>query len=428
MEPVSEEDKSRITVDVLKTSIAQHDSITEDQVDVVNFDISGGSKKGDGFVCVVLAIRVQAFVKNERKEYRMIAKMFSQNDAQKQVMRKCKIMETEIEAYQLIQKLNDSRFQKGMEPLSMAHCYYTSNKEEIIIMEDLKEKGFILEPKSVEGLGIDHIKLALKRLAQLHASTYHYMESCPGGTNGFEKDNFLFRPRGFFRSDLDAGVNKMIMAMESNMIKSTIKIIDVQCSKQLADKLRAFSESREEVLARIQKDLGKLPVVVHGDAWNNNMMFRKKDGNIQEVALLDLQCMRMARPSIDVVYFLWSSTSPKSRLEHLDSLLKFYHDHFMQDLGIFGYSNSIYTFEDFQKDIQDSLPLGLVYGFMHAQVLVLNESNAGTLDFAQLNDESNMQDMGKKMEENAIALAKSNPDYVKRLVSLAQEAESMNLI
>ena len=83
--------------------------------------------------------------------------------------------------------------------------------------------------------------------------------------------------------------------------------------------------------------------------------------------MLDFQLCRRARPAIDLVYCLGSSTSPETREEHLEELLQFYHDKLTEILDKYGYKDC-YSLSDFKKDFHDCYIFGFVLGTSHAQV------------------------------------------------------------
>ena len=84
--------------------------------------------------------------------------------------------------------------------------------------------------------------------------------------------------------------------------------------------------------------------------------------------LIDMQIMRVANPSVDLVYLLYSSSNNDSRKHHLKEWLKVYHDSLLQDLKSFGYSESVYPFEELEKDIDQACLFGIFFGQMHCQV------------------------------------------------------------
>ena len=68
------------------------------------------------------------------------------------------------------------------------------------------------------------------------------------------------------------------------------------------------------------------------------------------------------------VYFLGSSTSPETRKEHLSDMLEHYHGRLILHLSKLGYSESLYTFESFKKDVDECYAFGYITGTFLAQV------------------------------------------------------------
>ena len=84
--------------------------------------------------------------------------------------------------------------------------------------------------------------------------------------------------------------------------------------------------------------------------------------------LIDMQIMRVANPSVDLVYLLYSSSNNEARKDHLNKWLKVYHDTLIEDLQALGYPESVYPFEELKKDIDHACLFGIILGLMHCQV------------------------------------------------------------
>ena len=57
----------------------------------------------------------------------------------------------EVQAYTyIIPKLQEIRTQKSLKPLAFAKCFYSSAKDELLILENLKAKNFVVLPKKPE--------------------------------------------------------------------------------------------------------------------------------------------------------------------------------------------------------------------------------------------------------------------------------------
>ena len=75
-------------------------------------------------------------------------------------------------------------------------------------------------------------------------------------------------------------------------------------------------------------DSGTLTCLLHGDSWNNNLLFRYESmtaNEPQDMLLIDWQIARLGHPCHDLGYFLFSSTSSAFRRQHLITLLEEYY-------------------------------------------------------------------------------------------------------
>ncbi|ROT72733.1 hypothetical protein C7M84_008848 [Penaeus vannamei] len=93
-----------------------------------------------------------------------------------------------------------------------------------------------------------------------------------------------------------------------------------------------WAESTKSKLREIfekQMEPCKHQVICHGDAWNNNLLFKyDEDGVPVEVMLVDLQLCRRESFAVDLNYFLYTSLTGDVRKPNLDALLETYRGHF----------------------------------------------------------------------------------------------------
>ena len=85
--------------------------------------------------------------------------------------------------------------------------------------------------------------------------------------------------------------------------------------------------------------------------------------------LIDLQIMRVTNPSVDLVYLIYSSSNNDARKDNMTSWLRVYHNTLMEDLKAFGYPESIYPFDELEKDVDHARLFGVIMGLMHCQVI-----------------------------------------------------------
>ena len=105
---------------------------------------------------------------------------------------------------------------------------------------------------------------------------------------------------------------------------------------------------------------GPLACILHGDFWNNNMLFKYDDGcrdnpsnrkpRPVSVKMVDFQISRIGSPISDVLYFLYSSTTAELRKSHMKEWLQLYYDVLTADLKLLDVPIPGCTFESFMKD------------------------------------------------------------------------------
>ncbi|CAG7829904.1 unnamed protein product, partial [Allacma fusca] len=91
------------------------------------------------------------------------------------------------------------------------------------------------------------------------------------------------------------------------------------------------------------------PVLIHGDIWLNNALFKyDPEGNPTEVKFIDFQLTRRGNILEDLKYFFFTSTTPAFRKAHLYQSLDVYYNAFVGTLA----------------DIKCPVPIGLSRGFL----------------------------------------------------------------
>jgi Ecdysteroid kinase-like family len=76
----------------------------------------------------------------------------------------------------------------------------------------------------------------------------------------------------------------------------------------------------------------KWKVLCHGDLWINNLMFHYHNSKVKHVKFVDLQTIRYANLSCDILMFLYSSTEGDLRHQHMDRLLQIYQESLIDNL------------------------------------------------------------------------------------------------
>jgi hypothetical protein len=196
--------------------------------------------------------------------------------------------------------------------------------------------------------------------------------------------------------------------------------------------MKKFGETVTQTMDEVSRPKpDQFCAILHGDCWNNNFMFLyDKAGKLETMKMVDYQLMRYGCIVHDLVYFLYSSTSPEMRKEHLRELQEYYHSHLVLYLTKLGYSESVYSFESFKKDFDDCYAFGYITGTFIAQI-ILSEKAAESGGAMDMDDCQTEEEMNKKMETYDKLLldeASGNVPLQERLVGLAEEAIERGLM
>ncbi|VDM41562.1 unnamed protein product [Toxocara canis] len=80
-----------------------------------------------------------------------------------------------------------------------------------------------------------------------------------------------------------------------------------------------------EIIGRLHKEMGMKPVLVHGDLWSGNVIWRKNGQRNKLVAIVDWQLVHPGTPCEDIARMMSSSLSAKDRRQQLDAILERYY-------------------------------------------------------------------------------------------------------
>ncbi|XP_055856519.1 uncharacterized protein LOC129919604 [Episyrphus balteatus] len=267
---------------------------------------------------------------------------------------------------------------------------------EYVLLEDISPKGF-KNVKRQDGLDTDHTKSVLKILAQLHAvSAVRFKQK------GDYENSLMVSPFGEeSRESLEAMMKPLLKILLKCFSKHKTGI------KYLAKLKPIFDKTTEKYIEVGKLNLDDFNVIVHGDLWTNNIMFRHNDeGKREETILIDYQMSRFATPVVDLFYFLLSSPSLDIKVECFDEFIQYYHDNLVENLKLLNYPKKIPTLKQLRMDLMkySFWSIATATGILAAVLLDPNE-NASMNNFFDENQE------GIDFQTQLY----SNPRYVKHL-------------
>lgn len=202
-------------------------------------------------------------------------------------------------------------------------CYRTIDVDlnECLFFEDLSVRGFTIINRRTEDVTADHVYLVMKTLGKFHAISFALKDQQP------EKFNELASMLSeiFVRRE-DDHLREFFNKQSEFVFKSVSGEEDAEL---LAKAKKMYERDVIDVAADCidLKLIGSATVITHGDAWQNNIMFRYDNGGKPiEISFLDWQTTRHASPIMDLVYFMFCCTTKKLRDVHYDDFLKVYHE------------------------------------------------------------------------------------------------------
>lgn len=242
---------------------------------VINYD--RGSNFGDGFVAEIVRAKITGnqLVKGvqEESELVVILKLPPENKARREQMG-MNVFEREVTVYnEILPMFQKFQLEKGLKPgqgfISFPKCYYASydkgKDEAVIIMEDIRKKGFKMLNK-YKTIDYPHATAVLETVAQFHGLSLAMKDQCPGIFDKF---------KGLKDTMSDAMLNDMMKSLTATSVEKAIGALEPH-EENIKQKLRAFSENITEIIASSTNGESSEPytVINHGDCWINNIMFK----------------------------------------------------------------------------------------------------------------------------------------------------------
>ena len=357
------------TAEILQEAVANLHEVTRDSVKILSQESKTGTLDGENFTSVMKIFNIISEIDGEKFTDSLMAKMGSKDSPLTVCWEEMEIFPREAQFYSkllpALQKLQPNH------RLPFPAAPYSNETIPILMMENLKEKGFKLcEAKN--GWTFDQMKLTLLELARFHATGYHLIKSYPGGVEAFKKDfdqiaDYGLTPMWPFKSE---EMNKQSRAMTMGSVNGGIDLIHKYLGDEdISARIRAHDIEKAAVVCKAPS--GEFDVIVRSDCWSNNFMFKydaADDQKITDVRFVDLQVCMRTRPSHDVAVLFSTSTTPELREKHFDELIKIYFDALMKEVARFGYSKDVYTFEKFMEDYALSMGYAFFYGILNLQV------------------------------------------------------------
>lgn len=236
-----------------------------------------GSQHGDGFVGLMISVKivgdcVVAGTKSN-ETMKVLCKLAPTHPDRRKEFHASIVFDREVHAYnRVLPYFIEFQREKGLSVdegfNAYAKCYAADNKEfqEILIMEDLRTRGYVLLPKD-QPCVVDNSRLVFEQLAKFHAISFALKDQRP---DYYKRE---LRPlRDIFMEFFRNGNSKQLFL---SSYQRALEVLDDP--KQLA----IVQEMHDNLIESFEKCIGDgvaepYDAVSHGDCWNNNMLFKFK--------------------------------------------------------------------------------------------------------------------------------------------------------
>lgn len=192
------------------------------------------------------------------------------------------------------------------------------NFNECVFLEDLGLRSFSVSDRKMDA---NHVRLVMQALGKFHAISFAAKDQQPDKFNEIASklDEIYVRAedhhwREFFNEQSDKILNLLSNDEDTLLYTKVKKLFEHEALDIAVDCLKL-------------ELAGTASVITHGDAWQNNMMFRYDDnGKPVEISIIDWQISRHSSPIIDIVHFMFFSTTKELRDAYYEHFLHAYHD------------------------------------------------------------------------------------------------------
>ncbi|XP_065222441.1 uncharacterized protein LOC135846991 [Planococcus citri] len=194
-----------------------------------------------------------------------------------------------------------------------------SGDQSVIILEDLKSRGYRMAPKR-SFLDSHHLILMMRKLGEFHAYSYKAKNDIPN----------LFYPLANHCLETNTYVNH-----EHSDLLPSIDHLGFDCLLKKHPQYEQYSPIIEKMLRNatdiyiqaLSNDNLKNPtsVICHSDFLRNNVMFKYENHVPKDMVLIDLANYRYGSPAIDLITVLYLNTDQRTRDELWGTLIDEYY-------------------------------------------------------------------------------------------------------
>ncbi|XP_065571953.1 uncharacterized protein LOC136034604 isoform X4 [Artemia franciscana] len=302
-----------------------------------------------------------------------------------------------------------------------------NSSETILVLENLQFNKFRMNDKFA-GCDLAHVRVALKALAHYHASTSALMRE----STTPPKNLSWLTMEGI---DMKMDMGEILKKMLPTRIELLKTLGEGEFACKLEKCLPVIVESFNPLNAGTH---GPMEVILHGDFWNNNMLFKySKDNEPEDIRIVDWQMPRLGHPTADIAYYLFANTTSDFRTEHQATVLKEYFDEYVSSLSLLGHTLGGYHFDLFMKDWRENLIFGTVLALIALPFILMKKEDASEfqeqMESIEMNAADSAEDQfaeaaSQMMDSSLSSSMSKNPVIKDRVLGLVRDVQATGIL
>lgn len=143
--------------------------------------------------------------------------------------------------------------------------------------------------------------------------------------------------------------------MVTNFVKAEREFCKTQPGlEKLVEKFTNIEDTfYDRICATSVRDDNEFNVILHGDLWSNNIMFKYDDvtGDVEDTVLVDFQICYYGPPALDVTYCLYTSSHNDVAELDWEMLVQHYYDELRATLTKLNYSKKVPSLMEFNAQM-----------------------------------------------------------------------------
>ncbi|CRL06030.1 CLUMA_CG019012, isoform A [Clunio marinus] len=365
--------------DYIQSIIGMHSYYNKMNLEVENVDITKCGGKGENFMSHLY--RVAVFYKNHfdesnsddtdesKKPFSCIIKTSHDDKVPNFHLSEMETYRNILPKLRMVHPL--AKVNNGFFP----EVFKIDRENNALILEDLSEKGYVMADR-FKGLDFNHVKLSLEKLALMHASSMIIQER--------EPNTFVRSTTGFFSRENNDGVPiiySLFDAFCEEMSKCEVYAYYFEKIRKMRTNLIENGRKAFDV------DNNDINVMMHGDFWTNNIMFRyDKNGLPIDAKILDYQFTAYGSPVLDLLYFIMSSTTEELREHKMETMMQFYYHQLRKTAEKLNCKKPIPSLHSFYCTVSKRLNYAFITCFLLLPVMI-DPSRKGDFNLLKGTDE-----------------------------------------